>query len=269
MLLAEGEDHRTWAVRGDDAVVVREVRDPGPDALDLLRREARLLEVAAAVLPVAVPATLAVHADPARAVQTRLTGVPLLDVPGTPPAAVAGVVGDVVGRLAAVPRGRVEGLVEQDRTGHDAWLAETADVVAALAGSLTADQRQQARRFLAAAPPPPAPVALLCHADLGTEHVLVDPVRPGRVTGVVDWSDAALTDPAHDLGLVLRDLGRAAFEGALRAYAVHVTPDEGLAARALFRARCLLLADLEFGLRTGRDAYRDKSLRAWPDLLTR
>jgi len=30
------------------------------------------------------------------------------------------------------------------------------------------------------------------------------------VTGIIDWSDAAIVDPAHDFGLLHRDLGPAA-----------------------------------------------------------
>ena len=40
----------------------------------------------------------------------------------------------------------------------------------------------------------------LCHADLVTEHVLG---RDGRLTGVIDWGDARVTDPALDLAWAL------------------------------------------------------------------
>jgi aminoglycoside phosphotransferase (APT) family kinase protein len=89
--------------------------------------------------------------------------------------------------------------------------------------------------------------------------VLVDPAT-GAVTGVIDWSDAGLTDPAHDFGLILRDLGPTALAGAVRAYGGEVST-----VRAWFYARCKLLEDLAYGLRTGRDAYVIKSLTglAW------
>jgi aminoglycoside 2''-phosphotransferase len=41
-----------------------------------------------------------------------------------------------------------------------------------------------------------APAAVLVHGDLRPEHVLVD---DGRITGVLDWSDARAGDPAKDL----------------------------------------------------------------------
>jgi aminoglycoside phosphotransferase (APT) family kinase protein len=40
----------------------------------------------------------------------------------------------------------------------------------------------------------------LIHGDLGDHHLLV---RDDRVTGVIDWSDARVADPAVDLGWAL------------------------------------------------------------------
>ncbi len=36
--------------------------------------------------------------------------------------------------------------------------------------------------------------------------MLVDP-DTWEVTGIIDWSDAAIVDPAYDFGLLYRDLG--------------------------------------------------------------
>ena len=41
--------------------------------------------------------------------------------------------------------------------------------------------------------------------------MLADP-RTWAVTGVLDWGDAAITDPAYDIGLLYRDLGPAALD---------------------------------------------------------
>lgn len=104
-------------------------------------------------------------------------------------------------------------------------------------------------RFLEAPPPiEPAARRVFSHNDLGIEHVLVDPATL-RITGVIDWSDAALTDPAYDFGLLLRDLGPV----ALTACGPH-------AERAWFYARCAVLEDLAYGLASGRDRYVEKSL---------
>jgi aminoglycoside phosphotransferase (APT) family kinase protein len=82
------------------------------------------------------------------------------------------------------------------------------------------------------------------------------------VTGVIDWSDAAVCDPAYDFGLLLRDLGPDGLEAALAAYG---RPDPGLRDRTLFYARCAAIEDLSYGLESGRGEYARKSLdgMAW------
>jgi aminoglycoside phosphotransferase (APT) family kinase protein len=97
------------------------------------------------------------------------------------------------------------------------------------------------------------------HNDLGIEHILVVPAT-GAITGVIDWSDAALTDPARDFGLLYRDLGPAALAAALTSYRAHDTA--ALGKRAAFYARCGLLEDLAYGHRSGIGAYTDKSVTA-------
>ncbi|MGN6243017.1 MAG: phosphotransferase [Motilibacteraceae bacterium] len=47
---------------------------------------------------------------------------------------------------------------------------------------------------------------VLCHGDVGPPHLLVDPAR-GVLSGVIDWTDARLGDPALDLAGVLAGCG--------------------------------------------------------------
>jgi aminoglycoside phosphotransferase (APT) family kinase protein len=114
--------------------------------------------------------------------------------------------------------------------------------------------------FLAAPPPDSGTDTLVfSHNDLGIEHVLVDPAT-ATVTGVIDWSDAALADPACDFGLLYRDLGPAALAAALTEY--RAGDAAALRERTAFYARCSLLEDLAYGTQTGQNAYTDKSLAA-------
>jgi aminoglycoside 2''-phosphotransferase len=46
----------------------------------------------------------------------------------------------------------------------------------------------------------------LIHRDLGTEHILVGP--DGRLSGVVDWGDASIGDPAIDFTGLYRAVGQ-------------------------------------------------------------
>ncbi|UMG94862.1 phosphotransferase [Nocardioides sp. TF02-7] len=105
---------------------------------------------------------------------------------------------------------------------------------------------------------PPAPRPRLCHGDLGAEHVFVDP-RTGEVTGVIDWSDAAVTDPALDLGLVLRDLGARARDRVLERLG---EVDEGVVARSEFYARARALEDLRYGVEQALPVYSRNARRA-------
>ena len=66
---------------------------------------------------------------------------------------------------------------------------------------------------------------MLAHADLGAEHILE---AAERITGVIDWSDAAVTDPA------------------LRARRLRGLEDAAMD-RIEFFARCAALEDLACG----------------------
>lgn len=67
---------------------------------------------------------------------------------------------------------------------------------------------------------------VVLHGDLVGDHLLVDE-HDGRLTGVIDFSDVALGDPAHDL------LGFWAYGASAAAYAV-TAYDEVAADRTLF-----------------------------------
>ncbi len=242
--LGEGLDNRAYEA---DGMVVRIRRaDPGS-----VLREAALLRLVAAVSPLPVP--VPVQADPARGLMAypKLPGVPLLDLVPRAPAAVGAALGGFLAVLHAVAPAEVAGLVEVDDTPPARWLDEAAEIWPAVADLLPAS-------FLPARAPDPAATAVFSHMDLGIEHVLADPATQA-VTGIIDWTDAAIGDPAYDLGLILRDLGPAALDAALHALG---RDDPGLRARAGFYARCALVEDLAYGLEHDRPAYVAKSVAA-------
>lgn len=271
-VLGAGLDHVAYDV--DGRFVARVAR--GADDAERARREARLLGRLAAASPLPVPAPELIDdaGEAACLVYPRLPGtplldVPLLDVPAGPhgaagvPTPVATRVGRALGGLLAVlhaePVERWADVVAPDDAAPAAWLPDAAEAYAAAVSHVPPEHRRSVETFLGAEPPPRASRLALCHGDLGIEHVLVD-ARARVVTGVVDWSDAALADPARDLGLVYRDLGRAGLQAALDARGCATGDDAGLAERVVFYARCGALEDLAFGLATGRRAYAAKSL---------
>jgi aminoglycoside phosphotransferase (APT) family kinase protein len=252
-LLGAGQEHVAYEINGE--LIVRLARQPDPDRV---RRDGALLAVVARVSPVPVPEPVFVAPDEGCLAYRKLPGVALLDAPRAawcPAAArIAAPLGDLLAALHAVPVEAVAGLVEPDDPPLEEWRGEAAQTYPSVAAHLPARYRPAVEAFLAAPPPPAGYPLVFSHNDLGIEHVLVDPAG-WTVSGVIDWTDAALVDPAVDIGLLYRDLGPAALAAAPGG-------DAALAERAVFYARCALLEDLAYGIATGLGRYVAKSRTA-------
>jgi aminoglycoside phosphotransferase (APT) family kinase protein len=235
-LLDVGWDDAVYAVRGADG------RDWGfrfpRRRLGVLamQREIAVLGALAAELPLPVPAPAFVGAPSPRHPRP-FWGAPLL--PGAELARAGVPVGDRVG-IGAALGGFLRALHEPNTI--DVLRASTADVALltridinrrALPGSV-ADRarlrldsiglRGRARAIAdgvlsAADALPQAPLdsgsagLALVHGDLHLRHLLVSADGgPAVITGVIDWGDACLSDPAIDLSIAY-----AAFEGPSRA----------------------------------------------------
>jgi aminoglycoside 2''-phosphotransferase len=57
----------------------------------------------------------------------------------------------------------------------------------------------------------------ILHGDLSPDHVFAD-IAHGRLTGVIDWGDACIGDPASDFVYVYEDYGAAIFSRILAHY---------------------------------------------------
>jgi aminoglycoside phosphotransferase (APT) family kinase protein len=258
--LGRGLDHVAVLVGGDTVVRVALEPDPAIRAA-AIRREAALLRAVGAVAPVAVPAPTRVEPEAGWLAHPLLPGTPLLEAEPEARERIAPATGAALGRLMAAVAALTAALdVQLDDTPPSIWLDEARELHDRLAGEIPAAHRGAVRAFLDAPPPPPAAAGtlVLCHDDLGIEHVLVD--ADGAVTGVIDWSDAAVADPAGDLGRIHRDLGPAALDPALAA--LRLAGQAAVRERAEFRARCGALEDLAYGLDEDRPAYVVKSLNA-------
>ncbi len=95
----------------------------------------------------------------------------------------------------------------------------------------------------------------LVHADLGLEHILVD--DRGDLTGVIDWSDVEVGDPARDFAIVLHDLPDQG-ERALAAYGG--APDAGFVARAAFAWAFVPFHEARHGLKTDQAHLVERAL---------
>ena len=178
--------------------------------------------------------------------------------PVAEPAMLAPDLGRFLSRLHQTPLEEVDHLVERDAYPPVAWLEDTREDYRKISGRLPMGVRRRIAGFLSRTPPPEARAVAFCHNDLGAEHVLVD-ARASTITGIIDWTDAAITDPARDLALVYRDLGPevcrlvlAHYEGSFDA------PDRE---RVIFYARCKLIEDIAYGLSTpGAGRYAEIGL---------
>lgn len=250
--MGEGADHVAYRVAG--RLIVRFAKE-----VDDVEREARLLRAVARVSPLAVPAPAFTDAEAGCLAYALLPGVTLLRLPAAERAN-HGAASALGGFLAALHAdSSIRDLVDTDHRPAAEWLDEAREIHASVAGEIPAVYAPRIRGFLDTPPAFDDVRLVFSHNDLGIEHVLVEP-RTGRVTGVIDWSDAAVTDPATDFGRLARDLGPASLDAALAAYGAG--DDVALRERAWFYARCLLLEDLAYGLETGEAAYVEKSLAA-------
>jgi aminoglycoside phosphotransferase (APT) family kinase protein len=264
VLLGEGEDNLAYEVNGE--LIVRFSKEPDPARRAAhVNDEARLLATVAGISPLPVPEPSFTVAEQGCLAYFKLPGLPLIDLPlpqrsahGT---SIAATLGELLTALHGVPVSWMAELVDTDDQPKTLWLHEAAETYATVAERVPMVHRPAVEAFLDAPPPADEYALVFSHNDLGIEHVLIDPVE-GTVTGVIDWSDAAIVDPAYDFGLLYRDLGPGAVRLALRSYRTDVHEVETIGARAAFYARCSVLEDMAYGIETGHDKYLDKSLAA-------
>jgi aminoglycoside phosphotransferase (APT) family kinase protein len=95
--------------------------------------------------------------------------------------------------MHALSAARMAAFVGTDDAPLTEWRADAADIYRAVAADVPASDRPAIETFLATEPPPATTGLVFSHNDLGIEHVLVEP-GAGVVTGIIDWSDAAMVD---------------------------------------------------------------------------
>lgn len=225
--LGRGLDHA--AFRCGDLVV--RVGDGGD-----VRRERDLLAVVGPRVSLAVPAPVFVDGRLGVMAYPMLPGRPLLG--RELPAGSARRLGAFLTELHAIELPLVAHLVPADPADPGDWLEDLTGPPALLAE-------------VRATVPPPGTRRVLAHTDLGAEHLLE---QDGAVTGVIDWSDAAVTDPALDFARLLRDGGPGFLREVLDAYGLQ-RPDADATARIAFFARCAALEDLAHARDGGAAEY--------------
>jgi aminoglycoside phosphotransferase (APT) family kinase protein len=197
-----------WIVRVPRRAEVRE----------WMAKEVRLLAELAPALPVPVPGFEVVEdaGDVFFVAYRKLPGEPV----GDPPVSLA----PELGRFLAALHGFQPSFeLPRYRDPVERFRREVLPL-------LERDERRRAEAMFE--PCMSSPAFVLLHADLGPSHILHD---GPSLTGVIDWSDASLGDPALDFAWLLNGTSEPFAEALLDAYTRE--PDPGLHERALFYHR--------------------------------
>ncbi len=266
--LGEGQDNAAYEVNGE--LVIRQSKI-GDSALhddsalhgdsasraEAVKREAALLVAVSELSPLPVPQPIFVDEEAGVLAYRKLPGRPLNLHPAREPTRLAAPLGDFLSRLHAAPVQRMEAFVPRDTYPMSELLEEAEGHYRDIVAHVPPAARPMVEDFLGTAAPAEPGVLTFCHNDLGSEHLLVD-VEASTVTGVIDWTDAAIADPAYDLALVYRDLGPEVYGRTLAHY--QGRHDDADHERVLFYARCALLEDVAYGLCSGVRSYADAGL---------
>ena len=211
-----------------------------------LATEVRLLPELAPTLPVPIPRFE--HAKEAAVVYRKLPGAPIAD----PRPSLGRQAGLLLAALHAFPveRARELGVPSHDLDWRDRYRRFTREVLDAAGPVLGPEAEAMVAQYLeddahfAFAP-------RLLHADLGPAHLLA---VGDELTGVIDWGDARIGDPALDFAWLLQQHFA---EEVLAAYGDH---DPGLPERALFYHRLGPWYELHYGLFFDRPEFVESGL---------
>ena len=114
------------------------------------------------------------------------------------------------------------------------------------------------------------------HGDLAAEHILIDRAGPrgpdqARVSGLLNWAEARVADPADDLAWVALTADAAAFDTVLESYVMgrREQPDRYLAQRARLAGELALVRWLNAGLAADDLGIVDEAHLAMRDLAAR
>lgn len=101
----------------------------------------------------------------------------------------------------------------------------------------------------------------LIHGDLHAGHILID--ERTRVTGFIDWTEAAVTDPAVDFVAQYRTFGEDALDKLIAAYAkAGGRVWRGMADHVIELTASYPVAIAEFALKSGLDEYKQMAMQS-------
>ena len=255
-----GEDHLAFVVNDD--WIFRFARDPDASR-EATRDEAELLNFLQERSPLLVPRPVYRNETHGYLGYRQLAGVPLLRVRDqlalqTWPT-FSQAIGAFLTAIHATPLDQIGNFVHEDPVALGDWLVEARTTFAEVQGAIVPSLWRRIEAFLAAPTPAEGYTPTLAHNDFGIEHILVEPASR-QITGIIDWGDAAIADPAYDFGKLCRDLGFATLDATLAHYRSTTNALSGIRERAIFYSRCTIFEEVAYGLQAGHEAYLQKSL---------
>jgi aminoglycoside phosphotransferase (APT) family kinase protein len=167
------------------------------DVAGPLRAETVLLPAIAPLLPLAIPLPEVVDENPVRVRHVLVPGEPATDVELT--AEDGRKLGAFLRTLHDIPREVYAGTGVADELASRAELLATLDKLLHRVLPLLPEEHRESGGQLLKQVAQRSPTTLV-HGDLGPAHLLS---QDGELTGVIDWTDARIGDPALDLAWVL------------------------------------------------------------------
>lgn len=208
-----GWQHRVWEV--DDDLVLRLNPDPDEAARALaVERDVRLLELIGPAVSVRVGAVVAADAGLGAMLLRRVPGRAVADGARTTPA-LADDLARLLTELWAVPSESAAQVAGTPKASPQEWLTQLRADFDRVADELDPADRRAVESWLEHPAPGVSTSPVLCHNDLGDEHLFLD--ADGRLCGVIDWTDAVVGDRARDLALIQFDLGLDLARAVMRA----------------------------------------------------
>ncbi|MBI5511597.1 MAG: aminoglycoside phosphotransferase family protein [Deltaproteobacteria bacterium] len=252
---------RGWdaAVFETDTGLIMKVGDDAAIGRSLTMECALLPRLAPALAPISVPTVVCHRARVPKAahaftLSTKVGGSPLTR-PSTPAAqdALAAALAELCHRLHRIPPAELADVPfdPASRPWRQVVAARALQLEHELFVELDPPRRRRAEELLqrldaalAAATPP----SVLNHGDLTRDNVLVD--DRGTITALLDFGDALMGDPAHDLRTLPDELGPDLARGVMQRYA---PADDALRHRVALYARLLPLEHALFAKQAGND----------------
>jgi aminoglycoside phosphotransferase (APT) family kinase protein/8-oxo-dGTP pyrophosphatase MutT (NUDIX family) len=228
-----------------------------PDVADLLRAETVLCQRLADRLPLPIPQPIVLDEAPLRVrhvlVPGRPAGADVLDAEA----------GRLVGRFLRIlhdlPEEVHAGSGIPDALSARAELLATLDRMLHRVLPLVPEEDRATAKALLHDVARRTPVTLV-HGDLGPDHVLA---HEGAVSGIIDWSDARVADPALDLAWVLYGAPEDFAEAAAQAY----RPTDDELSRALRWYRFGPWYEVLYGQASGGPEFVESGLKGLLDRL--